>query len=319
MADAADKFVKQANSKKKAAHNGQFSSVQLAEQHRKNAAKKTRRMVTPEGVDLRLNLSDAGERAGAFMIDLMIQLGLLVALSLGVFFSVSPFSQDIAGEFVTIIWLLGAFALRNFYFIAFETGPRAATPGKRIMGLRVVNRTGGRLRAENVFARNAMREIEVFLPLSFTAPGVGVDGWITTAGLIWSLIFLLFPLFNKDKLRAGDMIAGTWVVKAPKLKLNIDLAGQGETQLARGLSFSRDDLEAYGVHELHVLETVLRNDVRETRKEVAEQIRKKLNRKKTKGFTDRDFLVAYYAALRQHLEGRMVMGVRRKDKHDKVR
>ena len=30
-----------------------------------------------------------------------------------------------------MVWLLGIFLLRNFYFVVFELGPRAATPGKR--------------------------------------------------------------------------------------------------------------------------------------------------------------------------------------------
>jgi len=40
----------------------------------------------------------------------------------------------------------------------------AATPGKRILGIRVAARNGKALTAEAVFARNAMRELEVFLP-----------------------------------------------------------------------------------------------------------------------------------------------------------
>ena len=37
-----------------------------------------------------------------------------------------------------VVWLLGFFLLRNFYFVLMEMGPRAATFGKRAMGLRVV-------------------------------------------------------------------------------------------------------------------------------------------------------------------------------------
>ena len=231
-------------------------------------------------------------------------------------FTVNPFNSDVGGELMMIIWLLGAFALRNFYFIAFELGPKAATPGKRVMGLRVAARNGGRLTSEMVFARNAMREIEVFLPLSFTAPGTGVDGWISLAGFVWGMIFLLFPLFNKDRLRAGDMIAGTWVMKTPRQKLLEDIAAQGEAQLAKGLAFSREELGVYGVHELHVLENVLRLSRKEAVTEVAAQIRQKIGRDRDKDFAERDFLAAYYAALRRHLEGQLVMGVRRKDKHD---
>ena len=57
--------------------------------------------------------------------------------------------------------------LRNGWFTLFEMGGRGATPGKRLLGLRVVARDGARLTGGAVIARNAMREIEVFLPLSF--------------------------------------------------------------------------------------------------------------------------------------------------------
>jgi uncharacterized RDD family membrane protein YckC len=69
-------------------------------------------------------------------------------------------------EIMGVIWLLGFFVLRNFYFVGFELSAAAATPGKRILGLRVASRDGGRLRPGAIFVRNAMRELEVFLPLS---------------------------------------------------------------------------------------------------------------------------------------------------------
>ena len=103
-----------------------------------------------------------------------------------------------------IIWLLGFFVLRNFWFALFELGSRGATPGKRVMNLRVVARDGARLTGAAVVARNAMREIEVFLPLSFlgeqAAQGTA-DSFLTIFALGWSGIFLFFPLSNRDRLR----------------------------------------------------------------------------------------------------------------------
>ena len=62
------------------------------------------------------------------------------------------------------------------------------------MGLRVAARDGGRLTAEAVFARNAMREIEVFLPLTFILASASGDdrsdgGWLVLLGLGWALGF----------------------------------------------------------------------------------------------------------------------------------
>ena len=294
------------------------SGQDMTSVYAKALAKRERRLATPEGVELKLTLGEAGERGTAMLIDLAIMLGILIALTLLCLgaFAAGDFDED-SGEAIAIVWILGGFLLRNFWFIGFEMGPRAATPGKRIMGLRVIARDGGRLTAQSIFARNAMREIEFFLPLSFAFSPAGT-GWVSFAGLIWSLVFMLMPLFNKDKLRPGDIVGGTWVVKAPRVKLLSDLAAQGEAQLGKGIEFTREDMLVYGERELLVLDRILRSDNIEERREAARQIRRKLGRDKDKGFTDRDFLIAYYAALREHLEGRMVLGVRKKDKRDPV-
>ncbi len=52
-----------------------------------------------------------------------------------------------------------------------------------------------------------------------------MGGWGNIAALIWFAIFALFPFFNKDRLRVGDLVGGTWVVRAPKRVLDADLAG----------------------------------------------------------------------------------------------
>ena len=125
-----------------------------------------RELITPEGVDLRLQLADAGERVSAFFIDVLIILGTLIAMT--VLMLVLGLAFRLRGaQYLGAIWILGFFLLRNFYFMAFELTPRAATPGKRILGLRVATRDGGPLTANAIFARNAMRELEVFLPLTF--------------------------------------------------------------------------------------------------------------------------------------------------------
>lgn len=280
-----------------------------------------RELVTPEGVDLRLQLGDAGQRAGAFLLDAVFIIGGLIALTLAAIGAgiAAGFSDDTRLEIIVIVWLLGAFLLRNAYFLIFELTPRAATPGKRIMGLRVAARDGGRLTADAVFARNAMRELEVFLPLSviFARADAGdVEGWMWLLGVVWCALFVFLPLFNRDRLRAGDLVGGTWVVRTPKRKLEQDLADDAAARLKR-FAFTPAQLDAYGVKELHVLEDVLRVRHRATLAEVAGRIRRKIGWAAGPDEDDVDFLNAYYAGLRGRLEARLLMGKRRADKHDK--
>lgn len=277
----------------------------------------TRAFVTPEGVDLKLRVGDASARAGAFLIDFAIIALALVALTLIVAGAVWAARMK-GAEMMGVIWVLGAFVLRNFYFMGFELRPGAATPGKRMMGLRVIARDGGRLTADAVFARNALRELEIFLPATFLfAKGAGVDGWLVLLGVLWTGVFLLFPLFNRDRLRAGDLIAGTMVVQAARPALLPDLARDGAGALTE-LSFTSQQLDAYGILELQTLESVLRVGDRKTMAEVAKRIRAKIAWTDGELTSDRAFLSAYYAALRGRLERQMLFGKRRKDKFDKA-
>jgi hypothetical protein len=135
-------------------------------------------------------------------------------------------------------------------------------------------------------------------------------------GVIWCATFVLFPLFNRDRLRLGDIIAGTWVLRAPKEVLLPDMAGAGIDQ--KGFVFSDAHLAAYGVKELQVLETVLRTAEPQAMSAVAERIRAKIAWRKAAMEEDHAFLRAYYTALRRHLEQRLLFGVRKRDKHDRA-
>lgn len=275
-----------------------------------------RELVTPEGVDLQLRVGAYAERFAAMLLDFLIVGGVTLGFSIMVMIVASTTKLEWVNQVLAIVWLLGMFIGRNFYFFWFEAQPRAATPGKRALGLRVIAADGGRLTADAVFARNAMRELEVFLPMVFfLSQGQGVDAVLISLGAIWSGVFVVFPLFNRDRRRLGDLVAGTMVVKAPKRMLQPDLADT-ERSASAGLAFTPAQLDAYGIKELHVLEDVIRAGDRKAMAEVAARIRAKIGWEGPADVADRTFLNAYYAALRGRLESRMLFGRRRKDKFD---
>jgi uncharacterized RDD family membrane protein YckC len=278
-----------------------------------------RSLVTPEGVDLSLGLASGGQRAGAFMIDLMIMLFAMIALTAlaaWIGWNAASSGSMVTLEIIAAIWLIGFFLIRTGYFIWFEGGRRAATLGKRSVGLRVVARSGERLTLESVVARNLMREVEVFLPLMFLvqASSAGSSApWLNLLALGWVLLFLLFPLFNKDRLRVGDLLAGTWVVTTPRRRLAHDLVAQAPAEEAAG--FTPEQLDVYGVFELQTLERVLRNAQPDTIRQVAATIRHKISH--AQASDDHAFLSAYYAAARAHMERGLLFGRRRKNKFDR--
>lgn len=281
-----------------------------------------RSISTPEGVVLPVELGQRGERAVAFLLDILIVLGVLFAIYFVLVLTLLA-NRGGGGWLFSAVFLL-SFFVRSFYFAFFELRWQGTTPGKRAMGLRVVDRAGGPLRADAVLARNLMREIEVFLPISLLLSGGGGGGaWGLLLTIVWMGIFVLMPLFNRDGLRVGDMIAGTWVVVAPKTALLPDLseAGPGEPPAEPRHGFTKAQLNAYGIYELQTLENVLREagvNAAEMRAEVAKRIMQRIKWPQASGAaadTDR-FLNEYYTALRGHLERKMLFGVRRRDKHD---
>lgn len=280
--------------------------------------RRTRALVTPEGVTLHLRLATAGSRAGAFTIDALIMLAVLIALTVGAF---TLWGSTGSGGPAAIIWLLGFFLLRNFYFTLFESGTRAATPGKRALKLRVVARDGGRLTGGAILARNLMREVEVFLPLIFllVAQAEGFSNrWLGLLGFGWTAIFIFMPLFNRDRLRAGDLIAGTWVVENERPRIAPDLLAANDRDAIDAYDFTPQELETYGQFEIQRLEDVLHRNDPDTLITVAGVIRRKIGRRDEggSGSHDRDFLEAYYAAARLHLERRLLFGQRKRDKFD---
>jgi uncharacterized RDD family membrane protein YckC len=284
---------------------------------------------TPEGITLPFQVASAGDRIKAFLIDLLVisagslafsMLALLVLPS-----AAAPLGQSLA--------LLASFLLWNFYFIYWEIHHRGVTIGKRASGLRVISRDGGPLTSEAVFARNLTRDVEIFMPLlALLAPQAMLPDMPAWAGYLacgWLFAFAALPFCNKDRLRCGDLVAGTLVVQAPVPVLLRDLAAP-EPLLAftrhesppsiPAYTFTREQLDIYGILELQVLEDLLRrfdqNSLQPgTLEEVCERIKRKI------GWPARqwqvrplEFLQAFYAAQRGRLEQKMLFGQRQERK-----
>lgn len=297
-----------------------------------NQDKRKRQLLTPEGIAVPVTIASRGSRLGALVLDFLILIFTLIAIQIvlslvagGLMDQIAQAADDTvsgAAEFLFIVYVLLMFLARYGYFLAFELGPRGATLGKRLVGIRVAARNGGRLTPEAIVARNLLRDIELFMPLVFIlmAP-TGQGGSFAVAGMIWFLVFMLFPFFNKDALRAGDVIAGTWVVEAPRTKLAEAMSTKGAVA-ARGTShvtgmryeFGEAELSVYGEHELQTLERMLREAQPEALQAVHATICRKIGWDPGAG-DERAFLEAFYGQLRAKLEGDMRFGKRKADKY----
>lgn len=293
---------------------------------RMRSSDRARTMVTPEGIALPLTLASRGSRFGALLLDLSFIFLLMLFTTLGLIWLAGGLagvegleaSDGTAGQamqFLLITWIASMFLFRNAYFLFFELGPRGATPGKRMLGIRIAARDGGRLSAEMVIARNLLRDIELFLPLVFLANASdgGDTGAAGLAATAWFLVFALFPCFNRDRLRAGDIIAGSWVVEAPKRKLETVMSVREPSAAPPSYRFGAAELAVYGEYELQTLERVLRENRPEALASVHEAICRKICWDPGHG-DERAFLEAYYTQLRARLESGLRMGKRKADK-----
>lgn len=298
--------------------------------------RRTRTLITPEGLALPITLASRAGRAGALVLDVIIIVAGLIAFHLAIYwiadgvFSGTRFDPErmsqAAMEFLGIVLALLVFSTWYGYFLVQELGPRGATLGKRLVGIRIAARGGARLTPEAVIARNLLRDIEIFYPLItllvLTAVAqrgepVGMLGWVVTG---WFVLFLLFPLFNRDALRAGDIVAGTWVVERPRARLAAALSVQGAAA-ARGASdvtgvrydFGEAELSVYGEKELQTLERMLRDSPDDALTAVHAAICRKIGWEPGAG-DERAFLEAFYAQLRAKLETDMRFGKRKADK-----
>ena len=291
------------------------------------AAARKRTVVTPEGLALPFTLASRGSRVGGYLLDMIFMMLALAAVTIVMGLMglslVNDKTLSAPAQAVFALWIMASFVLRNGWFALWELSPRGATPGKRIVGIRVAARDGGRLSAEMVIARNLLRDVEIIVPLALIGLDLGLTGWMRAIPPVaWLLIFGGLPLFNADRLRCGDVVAGTWVVEAPRSKLArvLSLGAELPTPTAPAVSedayhFNAADLAVYGEYECQALERVLRDANPKAMAEVATTICAKIHWSPPGEAELHPFLTAYYTQLRARLEGGMRMGRRKVDKH----
>jgi len=287
--------------------------------------RRVRVFVTPETLPLPLVVGSAGARLAAFTLDFLIMTALTLVAALTLWGAASLAGYRGAGLFGSL-FLLFQFLVWNGYFLFFELRWQGRTPGKRTQNLRVVSRDGGPLGTGAIFGRNLMRDLEFYLPLqALLVPGAlygPAPGWAALLACGWLFLFLFFPLFNRDRARVGDLVAGTLVVVRPAARLLPDVAERAPAPdpAGAGWSFAPEQLDMYGIRELQVLEQLLREaELRPDRDEVLRLVCDKIGDKigwagPVPNARVESFLQAFYRAQRHRLEHRLLLGDRRERK-----
>ncbi len=142
----------------------------------------------PEGVVFSLPLAGPATRFVAWLVDLVLCLGVLAAFNtlLRPLLLVSP---DVSQAVSVVLF----FVVPMVYGIAFEAFWRGQTPGKRLLRLRVMDARGLRLDVRQVVVRNLLRVVDA-LPQLYLVGGVAC-------------------LVTARAQRLGDLAADTVVVR----------------------------------------------------------------------------------------------------------
>lgn len=123
------------------------------------------RVETPEHVRLGWELADLGSRFTAMFVDVAIMVGVL-----GMFFLAAVLvARHVAGALVpgwgpsTLLAVAGIilFVVQWGYFLFFEGYREGRTPGKRLMGLRVLHSGGQPLSLRGAVVRNLLRAVDL--------------------------------------------------------------------------------------------------------------------------------------------------------------
>lgn len=142
---------------------------------------------TPENVRLEHEVAGLGSRAAAAVVDQTL-IGVLI-IALGILRGLT----GIGSGWTDALTILAMFGIWYGYFTFFEALRDGQTPGKRMMGIRVVMETGHPVGAGAAVIRNLLRTAD-FLPPPY---------------MLGAILVALHPRAR----RLGDLVAGTVVVR----------------------------------------------------------------------------------------------------------
>ncbi|WP_224362079.1 RDD family protein [Hyalangium versicolor] len=158
-------------------------------------------VATPERVSLTLPVAGIGYRCLAWLVDATLLFffwvtayfifSLLVSDVLGVFRGLSGIAQTLLA--------VGLFATQWMYWTLAEVFLHGQTPGKRLLGIRVVRMDGSPVGVYESAVRNLLRAVD-FLPVLYAVGSISM-------------------LFTRQHRRLGDLLAGTLLVREERFDL----------------------------------------------------------------------------------------------------
>lgn len=155
---------------------------------------------TPEQININFQKAGIGSRFYAALLDTLL-LVLLIIVGTYVNNNFITELEAVFGKWLSAIGGIVVFALFWGYYMIFEITTNGQSPGKMVLGLRVIKDGGYPISFADSAIRNLVRVVD-FLPFCYAAG-------------------LFAMLLNKNWQRLGDLAAGTLVVKVSRADLKL--------------------------------------------------------------------------------------------------
>jgi uncharacterized RDD family membrane protein YckC len=240
-------------------------------------------VATGESVAFSYELAGLGSRFLAVFVDLTIQVAVLIGALLifawigstfpvGKTPAVAPQLQKIADAIVLGVFIFALFMLFFGYFILFEWLWHGRTPGKRLLGIRVVRDGGFPVDPISSIIRNVVRILE--------------------AALGFYVVSAICALLSPQNRRLGDLAAGTIVVRDQRYEREraLPLADRREDPVVRDVGTRERELILQYAERRAALNTESRLRLAKT---IADAVRPKLAA--SYGHLDDDSLLVFLA------------------------
>lgn len=166
-------------------------------------------ITTPENIRFEYRIAGPFRRCGALLIDILIRYTVIFGLAMAFLFSgiFASMPRAFFSMGIGLIMVL-LFLLTWFYGAVFETIFNGQTPGKRMMGLRVISIDGRPINGVQATVRNMIRVADTMPLVSLEALGAETPFYFIPTFVIGFFSMLVTQRMQ----RLGDLAAGTMVV-----------------------------------------------------------------------------------------------------------
>jgi uncharacterized RDD family membrane protein YckC len=169
-------------------------------------------IVTPENIAFEYRVAGPFRRFIAYVVDFLLRVFVVVVISIALCMGASWFLGPATAGVILILWFLATW----LYGGVFETFMNGQTPGKRLLGIRVLTVEGQPINGLQAMVRNILRTVDELPPLPIQAfPFINddPDGVTQIAYFIPTFVLgLIVMSCNRRFQRLGDLVTGTMVV-----------------------------------------------------------------------------------------------------------